>query len=284
MASGQRNSTPAPPPVLVWRPRFETLSTAGFRILSSSERLAPSRDRCRHCAERTVARSLLAATYISDAIYCGFCGWFRVDHDFETRRIRDRHQTESILRALSVDSAELCLDELKRAIVARPDLIDSVHHRRFEEIIADAFRNVGYSVELTRPTKDGGRDLVVLRHDDDHEAIVEIKRYRGKVGVDLVRQLRGVQLRDGVAHAILVAARGFTADAHAEAGHPRPAELGFTMSLVDALDLLRSLDLLHEPAMSVAAVDRDRSAYRDWIDERFRSDATDGLASDGPRP
>lgn len=207
----------------------------------------------------------VAARYMMGARYCGFCGWLRSRHHLEHRIIEDIWHEESLLRTLDINSAEVSFKELQQAIVAYPDRIDHMHHRRFEQLIADVFRNNGYSVELTRSTRDGGRDLIVLRKDSNEEAIVEVKRHRRRVGVELVRQLRGVQLRDGVPHAALVAARGFTSDAHVEASSPRPAALGFNLSLLDALDLLRSLDLLREPAQSISALNRHREAYRAWI-------------------
>lgn len=217
----------------------------------------------------------MASRYRMTALCCGFCGWFRAKHHFERRAIENKWNTESLLRSLNVNSAELCIAELQQALLAEPGLIDHVHHRRFERVIGDAFSTAGYSVELTRSTKDGGRDLIVLRQDDEHEAIVEIKRHKAKVGVDLVRQLRGVQVRDGAPHAILVAARGFTAGAHGEAQSAHAAELGFTMSLIDALDFLRSLNLLNEPARSVSALQRDRAIYRQWLQETFARQALD---------
>jgi hypothetical protein len=259
-----------PEPILVWRgPHLGEPRDSAFRLHSSRLSLSPGEDVCRFCGEELLARVDVAARYLVEAQVCGFCGWSHGEHQFERRTIKDSWQTESLLRALAVNSAELCLDELQRALLVKPELIDHVHHRRFEQFVADAFRVAGYSVELTRSTKDGGRDLIVMRQDDEHEAIVEVKRHRAKVGVGLVRELRGVQLRDGVSHAVLVAARGFTSGALTEAQSVRPKELGFTMTLVDALDFLRSLDLLREPAQTISALDRDRTAYRAWLRASF---------------
>ncbi|MCP3854036.1 MAG: restriction endonuclease [Actinomycetia bacterium] len=163
----------------------------------------------------------------------------------------------------TADSAELAIRELRQALVVRPDLINFVDPTRFEHVIASIFRDVGYTVEVTRRTQDGGKDLVILQDGHTH-AIVEVKRHRQRVGVELVRQLLGVQLRDGERRAILVASNGFTSGAIREAGSKGPRSLGFELELISALDILRAAELLEEPAMSISAIERSRQDYRHW--------------------
>jgi hypothetical protein len=50
-------------------------------------------------------------------------------------------------------------DELFRHLAKHPELIHSLHPRKFEELVADIFRAKGFHVELTRRTNDGGKDI-----------------------------------------------------------------------------------------------------------------------------
>ncbi|HET9162873.1 MAG TPA: restriction endonuclease [Solirubrobacterales bacterium] len=175
---------------------------------------------------------------------------------------------------MPVESAELSLGELRTAIAARPERATQLPPRRFEELVGDVFANEGYRVELTQSTRDGGRDLIVLRESDEIEAIVEVKRHKKRVGVDLVRQLRGVQIRDNVPYAILVATMGFSKDAQAEAAAGAPEALGFTLDLYDIDELMRAMDTLAEPVESPAAIERSRERYRAWLRENLRERAT----------
>ena len=68
--------------------------------------------------------------------------------------------------------------------------------RRFEEIVAEILSLKGYDVSLTPATADGGFDIYAAKKDGLGEFLflIECKRYTPprKVGVQVVRQLRGV--------------------------------------------------------------------------------------------
>lgn len=173
---------------------------------------------------------------------------------------------EAILCRENAESPNVALRELHRAIQVDPSLLDHVDPRRLEHLVGSVYRQLGFDVEVTRSTRDGGRDLIVLQDGDTH-AIVEIKRHKRKVGVELVRQLLGVQIRDGVQHAVLIATNGFTTGARREASSDGARALGFDMDLRSALDVLKAVDVLTEPAYSAAALERDRVAFRSWRSE-----------------
>lgn len=227
---------------------------------------------CPLCGEAVIRNEARGFGNLDLSLFCGFCGW-----GFKHQRaahFRGEGKHRRILRSLPIESAELSLGELRTAIAARPERAAQLPSRRFEELVGDVFANEGYRVELTRPTRDGGRDLIVLRESDEIEAIVEVKRHKQRVGVDLVRQLRGVQIRDNAPYAILVATTGFSKEAHAEAAARVPAAMGFTLDLYDINDLLRAMDTLAEPVESPSALERSRERYRAWLEENLGEQAT----------
>lgn len=89
--------------------------------------------------------------------------------------------------------------------------------REFEEYVADLFRALGFSVELTPATRDRGVDAVA-RHVDvvgiETSLYIQCKNHASPVGVETVRALIGaVPADDPGARAVLVSPSGFSGEA-----------------------------------------------------------------------
>lgn len=107
-----------------------------------------------------------------------------------------------------------------RALIARlkefPDELRLIDRRKFEEVVAEIFDGFGYEVELTKRTRDGGKDIVAIkRREVNLKYLIECKRPDpgNIVGVAAVRQLWGVKDDEGASKAILVTTTGFSFDA-----------------------------------------------------------------------
>lgn len=91
-------------------------------------------------------------------------------------------------------------------------------HRIFEEIVAEIFKEFGYSIELTKKTRDGGKDIIALKRKEglvEEKILIECKHWKDKVDVNPVRNLIGVaisqeELPTGI---ILATTSHFTGDA-----------------------------------------------------------------------
>ena len=74
--------------------------------------------------------------------------------------------------------------------------------REFEEFMARLYNKLGYNVELTQTTRDGGKDIILRKPDVLGNMIyyVECKRYKekNKVGLDVVQRLTGIVETDKV--------------------------------------------------------------------------------------
>lgn len=74
--------------------------------------------------------------------------------------------------------------------------------REFEEFMAQLYNKLGYNVELTQTTRDGGKDIILRKPDVLGNMIyyVECKRYKekNKVGLDVVQRLTGIVETDKV--------------------------------------------------------------------------------------
>lgn len=127
-------------------------------------------------------------------------------------------------------------DDLIRHLAQNPQLLRSVHPRRFEEIIADLFARRGFTVSLTPATRDGGIDLYAVTRDDlgSHLYIVECKRYaeNRKVGVEAVRGLYAMTDVKNATKGVLITTSYFSRDAIAFA---LPLEYRLSLHDYDAL-------------------------------------------------
>lgn len=109
------------------------------------------------------------------------------------------------------------LSDLIYSIQSNPNYIYDLTPRQFEEVIAELFISEGFDVQLTKKTRDGGKDLIVTKSfmGTPIVMIVECKRYdsQNKVSINVVRSLLGVHQDDKVNKAMVVTTSFFTKDA-----------------------------------------------------------------------
>lgn len=128
---------------------------------------------------------------------------------------------------------DVLIEQLRR----QPDELYNLPSRRFEELVADLLGNMGWRVELTPATRDGGKDILAFLQTDLGEilCLVEAKRHgRGrKVGVGLVRTLYGTLCDYQANSAMLITTSSFTRDAREFQQRHR-----YQLSLKDYSDLI----------------------------------------------
>ena len=108
-----------------------------------------------------------------------------------------------------VNAASRLLDEAKIGL----EQLLQLSPRQFEEIVGEIFDRFGYQVELTRRTRDGGRDIVAIKRVEICSRIlIECKRYSPDhhVGIRIVRELYGIKNHEGVTKAFLATTSTFT--------------------------------------------------------------------------
>lgn len=114
-------------------------------------------------------------------------------------------------------------DALIEAIKREPQSIFAIPPRSFEKLVSDIFRSKGFETELTKATRDGGRDIIAVHEVLGIRAkyIIECKRYapHRKVTLQLVQRLYGVKVAEGANKAILATTSSFTRDARQFAAH-----------------------------------------------------------------
>lgn len=126
--------------------------------------------------------------------------------------------------AIQVPKLIVSVEEaLVEAIQREPASIFRIPSRAFEELVAGVFRRKGFETELTKATRDGGRDIIAIHEVLGIRAkyIIECKRYaeHRKVSLELVQRLYGVKMAEAANKAILATTSSFTRDATAFASH-----------------------------------------------------------------
>lgn len=108
-------------------------------------------------------------------------------------------------------------EQLLKRLQSRPEGIHQIGHRKFEELIAELLSDMNFDVELTPPTRDGGRDVLAYWNTPMGRllCLVEAKKYRQDrmVGISLVKNLYGTLMDEQATSAMLVTTSDFSSDA-----------------------------------------------------------------------
>lgn len=126
-----------------------------------------------------------------------------------------KHHPDVDVSALGVQE----LDDLAlRDAALKPELLNDLPPRHFEELVANLLRKAGYRVELTKASRDGGYDIVATRQlplipGGGEKILVQCKRYSRPIGLSEIHQLIGVRVRSGATSAMLVTTSNFTRQA-----------------------------------------------------------------------
>ena len=118
----------------------------------------------------------------------------------------------------------------------------NLHPADFERYVARLFRQKGYKASVRGRSGDLGVDLVVTRQ-GGKRAIVQCKRYRNTIGPDIVRELYGTLMHEGVSHTFLVTTADISDSARAWAQ-------GKPMTLIDGPTLVEIAQSLQLPPTS----------------------------------
>ena len=181
---------------------------------------------------------------------CPVCGWWAKGVTDPEWSALERLE-EATLLEFDLNDSRVLLSELRSHLARHHRDIGQLSPRRFEEVVGDVYRALGWQVEVTLQTRDGGVDLVCVRHPSGQVCVVECKRYahHRKVGIDVVDRLLGASFRIGASSAHLVTTSSFTRPsrtAQAEA-----VRRGLELELVDGHKLLELLRTFSDPTLTV---------------------------------
>jgi restriction system protein len=135
-------------------------------------------------------------------------------YDIEDSATVSKAAMVSVVEPTIISANEAMVEALKK----QPEDIFKLSARRYEELVAELLHDMGYEVELTPATRDGGKDILAYFKTEcgTFLCLVETKRYRAerKIGVELVRTLYGTLCDYQANSAMMVTTSSFSRDAH----------------------------------------------------------------------
>lgn len=112
--------------------------------------------------------------------------------------------------------------QIKTYFKKNPEKMYDLSPRKFEELVAAILKDMGFDVELTKATRDGGRDIIAHIRNSvcSYLTHIECKKYApdNKIGVGIIREVMGVHQIRQATKSIIVTTGFFTKDAVKEAG------------------------------------------------------------------
>lgn len=107
-----------------------------------------------------------------------------------------------------------CNEEIKKYFARHPDKLYDLTSRKFEELIANILKDLGFDVELTKATRDGGSDIYAYIRNEigTFLTFVECKKWAPThhVGIEVVQRLFGVQQSKKANKSMIVTTSFFT--------------------------------------------------------------------------
>ena len=132
--------------------------------------------------------------------------------DVNGNPLKNRQEVKIITNTLSVVNQSF-IDKIHK----NPNLMYEISPRQFEEFVAELLEREGFNVNLTKATRDGGKDIFIATKNNLGNFLyyVECKRYSSDnpVGVNLVRELYGTISADRATAGLLITSSYFTPDA-----------------------------------------------------------------------
>ena len=217
---------------------------------------------------------------VGQLLVCQKCGWWTVavvsfceeiDSEFMNISVG---QVRGELKQFNTKAEGVPLEELHRYLLAHYEKRGTMDAYKVEDAVAEMYRDGGYQVVKTPKSKDGGVDLYIAQKDDSDLMVVQIKRTKAKVCVDLICSFAGVLLFDGIPRGVYVTTNDFTIDARSWA-RQLAKRRGYKIELVDAEQLYRLLRIHIRPRY-LSEDDETAPFHKTW--HRIREAANTRLA------
>ena len=128
----------------------------------------------------------------------------------ETKQVNEKVVTEILQqnaeKNLKEDSPIIVVspvnEKVLKYLAENPQELYHLQDRDFEKVMAEIYRKLGYKVELTQETRDGGKDIIIRKPEvlGDFVYYVECKKYSASrhIGVGIIRNLVGTVNTDRV--------------------------------------------------------------------------------------
>lgn len=189
-------------------------------------------------------------------LVCDICGWWFISRHIYGERYEEAEPFDfepfanswavrGLLRELDLSDIQLPLDEVRRYLLAKYDSRFNIDPIQLEHVVGSIFRDLGYEVLVTSRSGDGGIDVLVLESANARPIGVQVKRYRGTIEANQIREFTGALHNQGLPAGIFVATSSYRPGAKREAAFA--ALRGIPIELWDAKQLYDRLRIAQRP-------------------------------------
>ena len=158
---------------------------------------------------------------------------------------------DSVLRSWVAEPGELFIDlaELTPALIrylqSHEESLDKLSWQLYEQLVAEFFASWGYEVSLVGRDSSTSADIIAVRPPDQSGVtlryFIEVKKWKGKVGIETINQVVGAIFSERVLH-------------------------GFHVGVIIASNGYRDLKKFSIPSLSYMGVElRDGQDVRNWL-------------------
>lgn len=167
---------------------------------------------------------------------------------------------EAKLASFGNELDHLPIDEIRRYLLAKEDARFSLNPHRLEEVVGAVYKDFGYHVVVTGSSGDGGID-VVLADSSGIQVGVQVKRYKNRIKVALLRELLGALVLNGMTRGVFVTTSGFQRGADKFSKECQGA--GYHIDLIDGDQFLSALGVHRRlPFASIEQFETEFSAVK----------------------
>ncbi|EJO9866831.1 restriction endonuclease [Vibrio vulnificus] len=189
-------------------------------------------------------KSSEAEEELIEVLNCSICGWWLACSPYLNS---GGHIMEEMgygqLRLLNPEDIGEPVEAIRSYLAANYQDRFKVHPKKFEEVVASIFRDIGYSTRVTSYTADGGID-VYMDGPDDKLIGVQVKRTKNKIELEQINSLAGALFIKGCIEGVFVTTseyrRGAVQTAKAATAKGLPIEFYDSKRLLDALQIVQS--------------------------------------------
>ncbi|MBN2350662.1 MAG: restriction endonuclease [Bacteroidales bacterium] len=155
--------------------------------------------------------------YHITSLLCFRCGWWDYKHSTYLDDGRTPGGWSKYVNSILHDSAinekvEFATLQLVNELFLNHNKIYKLSPDKFENLIEYFYKNYFLcSTELTAKTRDGGIDIIGI--DSEYQKFaIEVKRYKNKITVQLIRQFLGALIQHDITKGIFVTSSTYTRD------------------------------------------------------------------------
>lgn len=215
-------------------------------ISSYTDQQKMSKFFCSFCNVKLTEQSIKRGKEILQVDHCPQCGWWKGYHNIQTQASShtgfwiECNIAYATLKELDLINIDIPLSDLIDYLALSFKNVDVISPRKFELVVGDVFRNLGYHTVVTNYSNDYGIDVIL--HDPQSRLIgVQVKKYKNKIEASQIRELTGALMLGNYTKGIFVTTSDFRKGAKTTASLSETK--GISIELLNANEFYDALKL-----------------------------------------